>query len=103
MSDAWFDQKEMKQRLVQLFKDEKPNVSSFGNTVNQTFEAFVFAALTSWYKQHGWSVHFVHPQRVEKKSEGKKLGPLFLKFSTRGRPAIDLCASTATPCSCTCV
>lgn len=85
MSNAWFDQNEMKTRLVGLFKDEKPNITSFGNTVNQTFEAFVFAALTSWYKQHGWKVSFVHPSRVEKGLKGMKQ-QLFLKFSTRGRP-----------------
>lgn len=83
MPDAWFDQQHMKKRLVAFFQDRKESVTTFGSTVNQTFEAFVFAALVAWYRKEGWQVRFVHPgKRVPGARER-----LVLKFSTRGRPA----------------
>ena len=82
MSDAWFDQAVMKDRLVAFFEGEKPKVTTFGNTVNQTFEAFVFAALVARYRKDGWAVKFVHPPGEARR--GSK--HLALKFSTNGRP-----------------
>jgi hypothetical protein len=81
MSGAWIDQEALKLRLADFFTLNKASLSTFGNTVNQTFEVFVFAAVISWYRQRGWKVNFVHPN-------GKKNHEaLRLKFSTRGRPA----------------
>jgi len=83
MPDAWFDQAQMKKRLVGFFDKERAKTTTFGNTVNQTFEAFVFAALVAWYRKQGWFVKFKHPN---KKQSTESPNRLFLKFSTRGRP-----------------
>ncbi len=81
MSGAWVDQEALKLRLTEFFAVNKDSLSVFGSTVNQTFEAFVFAALISWCRQRGWKVIFVHPNGREER------GALRLKFSTRGRPS----------------
>jgi hypothetical protein len=81
VSGAWVDQEALKVRLNEFFDKNRDSLSAFGSTVNQTFEAFVFAAVIAWYRQHGWEVSFVHP-----KGE-KEQRALRLKFSTRGRPS----------------
>ncbi|WP_020471433.1 hypothetical protein [Zavarzinella formosa] len=81
MPEAWFDQSEMKKRLIAFFEKEKPTATKFGNTVNQTFEAFVFAALVAWYRKKKWEVTFRHPKTATGQSN-----QLQLKYSTRGRP-----------------
>ena len=43
MPEYLFDQYEAKKELSDFFKNEKADISNFGSTVNQTFEAFVFA------------------------------------------------------------
>lgn len=82
MTTAWFDANAVKSRLSTFFDTKRKDFSLFGSTVNQTFEAFVFAQVVSWYKGlASWKVDLVHPPR-------KKSGPevLRLKFSTRGAP-----------------
>lgn len=81
MARAWFDQEDMKRRLSVFFEDERPSVTVFGNTVNQTFEAFVFAALIAWYRKKRWDIKFVHPKHA-----GYRLNRLMLKYYSVGRP-----------------
>lgn len=81
MSGAWVNQELLKSRLSEFFAQNRDSLSAFGSTVNQTFEAFVFAAVVAWYRQHGWKVVFIHP-----KGE-KEPATLRLKFSTRGKPS----------------
>jgi len=81
VSGAWVDQEALKLRLTEFFSQNRDSLSAFGSTVNQTFEAFVFAAVVAWYRQRGWKATFVHP----KGEEGQDA--LRLKFSTRGKPS----------------
>lgn len=76
-----FDQAAAEVRLKEFFATERASLTRFGSTVNQTFEAFVFAAVLHLYKSNGWRLDFNHP----KGDDGKSVG-LRLKFSTRGRP-----------------
>jgi hypothetical protein len=78
---AWVDQEALKLRLSNFFAQNRDSLSSFGSTVNQTFEAFVFAAVVAWYRQKGWKATFVHPEGGEGQNTFR------LKFSTRGRPS----------------
>lgn len=74
-----FDQAIVKTELKDFFVNEKATINNFGSTVNQTFEAQVFANVIKWYKANGWTVTIVNPIR-----NGQ---PVFtLKFSTRGAP-----------------
>jgi hypothetical protein len=75
-----FDQAKAKKELMQFFQNEKANLNSFGNKVNQTFEAYTFTKTVKWFKNKGWTVQIVNP-----KKNGKKV--FNLKFSTRGEPA----------------
>lgn len=77
----WIDIGSLKKDLSDFFDEQRKEFSLFGSTVNQTFEAFVFASVASWYKEHGWDVSFVHPISTQSKKHLK------LKFSTRGRPS----------------
>lgn len=72
-----FDQAATKSSLKSFFSAHKPRLTSFGGTVNQTFEAFVFAASIKWYRRRRWNTSVVNP----------KGGQFRLKFSTRGRPS----------------
>ena len=85
MADLGIDVTKIKTDLVQFFKQRKPDFSTFGNTVNQVFEAFVFASVVKWYQNNGWTVEFVHPTAALKKA-GNNPPEIRLKFSTRGRP-----------------
>ena len=80
--EKWtFDQAATKADLVSFFDNQRTNLRSFGSTVNQTFEAFVFASVVQWYRDFGWSVTMVNPRnRQTKRVEFR------LKFSTRGEP-----------------
>ena len=75
----WIDILKLNKDLENFFDVNKKEFGLFGSTVNQTFEAFVFASLAGWYRERGWKTTFVHPERDAGKS-------LHLKFSTRGRP-----------------
>lgn len=79
MSDYLFNQKNTIEDLERFFKKEKANLNSFGNKVNQTFEAYTFAETIKWYKNEGWSIRLKNP--LIKKTETFRL-----KFSTRGTP-----------------
>src|SRR5688500_10111630 len=79
MDNFLFNQEVVKNQLKDFFQEEKANINNFGSTVNQTFEASVFANVIKWYKNTGWSVKIVNP--IE---NGK---PIFkLKYNTRGAP-----------------
>lgn len=74
-----FDQTAVKIQLRDFFKNDKADISNFGSTVNQTFEAYVFANVIKWYKVNGWSVSIINPI-VGGRSVFK------LKYNTRGAP-----------------
>lgn len=79
MVEYLFNQEQAKKNLHDFFKNEKAKLNSFGNAVNQTFEAYVFAKVIEHYKGEGCNVKIINP-----KIDGK---PVFkLKFSTRGAP-----------------
>jgi len=81
MPEWAFDQASTKQRLRDFFSRNRADIAAFGSTVNQTFEAFVFASVIEWYRSRGWIVHIVNPiDQITKKTRFR------LKFSTRGRP-----------------
>lgn len=79
MKSYLFDQKETVKELTNFFKKEKPALNSFGSTVNQTFEANIFAKTIQWYQKNSWKVTIVNPTR-----NGGKV--FILKFNTRGKP-----------------
>lgn len=75
-----FDQAKTKNVLKNFFINEKASINSFGSTVNQTFEASVFANVIKWYKRNGYTINIINPI-----INGK---PTFkLKFNTRGAPS----------------
>ena len=76
-----FDQAKEKENLNNFFKANNPLLMSFGSTVNQTFEAYVFANCIKWYEKNGWNIHIIHPRK------GPFKGKFKLKFNTRGAPA----------------
>ncbi len=87
---AWIDAAAIRAALAGFFSERKGEVGKFGSTVNQTFEAFVFAQVIEWYRERGHQVEVVNPQAPAK---GKKTpfpnpppATFRLKFSTRGRP-----------------
>ena len=77
-SKKWIDQQGIKNDLKKFFEQKSHDISNFGNKVNQTFEAFVFAATVAWFKEQGWKVKIHHPAKHDVR-KGMKL-----KFSTRG-------------------
>lgn len=81
MSDAWVEVDRLKARLGEFFEQRRAEFSTFGNTVNQTFEAFVFAQVLGWYKSKNWHVEIVNPYDPKTKRRDFKL-----KFNTRGHP-----------------
>jgi len=79
MVEYLFDQTKVRDSLKDFFTNEKALINSFGSTVNQTFEANVFAEVIKWYRSNGWTVNIINPI-----INGK---PTFkLKFNTRGAP-----------------
>jgi hypothetical protein len=79
MADYLFDQASVKTQLKDFFTSEKATINNFGSTVNQTFEANVFAEVIKWYRANGWTVNIISPI-----INGN---PTFkLKFNTRGAP-----------------
>ena len=82
MANAWIEVAEVKSRLREFFQANKSDFSRFGSTVNQTFEAFVFAQVAAWFKARPeWTVKVVSP------TDDNGVEKFRLKFSTRGRPA----------------
>lgn len=80
MADYLFDQTSVKTQLKDFFTNEKATINNFGSTVNQTFEANVFAEVIKWYRANGWTVNIISPI-----INGN---PTFkLKFNTRGAPS----------------
>ncbi len=84
MANSWIDLSKVRDQLSKYLDDNSTQLSHFGNTVNQTFEAFVFAATLMWYQSRGWSVTIEPPEKSKTK---KKMAPVVLKFSTRGQPS----------------
>ena len=80
MANFLFDQKHTQKQLKSFFTKQRPKLNSFGSTVNQTFEAYVFAKVIGWYTNAGHTVKMINP-----KVNGKKA--FRLKFSTRGAPS----------------
>jgi hypothetical protein len=78
MAEDWIDITTLKKDLRSFFITNKSEIRHFGNTVNQTFEAFVFATLIKFYSDNGWEILLKHPDKEAKYAK--------LKFSTRGRP-----------------
>jgi len=76
-----FDQSKEKENLNKYFLEHDRLLTSFGSTVNQTFEAYVFANCIKWYKENGWSIQIINPKK------GKYKNKFQLKFNTRGAPA----------------
>ncbi len=76
MIEYYFDQQKVKAELRSYFSDQKEEINAFGQTVNQTFEAYVFASVIRWYIDEGWRVNIINPKEDEFR----------LKFSTRGAP-----------------
>jgi hypothetical protein len=74
----WINNEKLKESLFTFFDGQRGNISNFGNTVNQTFEAFVFASLINHYKAKGWNV--ILKNLTENNNKVK------LKFNTRGKP-----------------
>ncbi len=86
-ADLWVDQDRVKDALASFFEEEKKEFADFGQTVNQTFEAFVFASVVAWYRRKGWRVALVHPRSTPAGTGASRQGVVKLKFSTRGRPS----------------
>lgn len=74
-----FDQGEANEKLKLFFSNEKTSLFTFGNVINQVFEAYTFASTIKWYQKSGWSVDIISPI-----VKGKKV--FRLKFSTKGAP-----------------
>lgn len=79
MANPWIEQGEIQTKLANFFSENKSDLRGFGSTVNQTFEAFVFASTVRWYINHGWSVEFKNPHSNNY---------VKLKYSTRGQPCL---------------
>ena len=79
MANYLFDQAKTQVELQNFFNTNKAQLSSFGNFVNQTFEAFAFAKVIEWYQNKGYSTQIINP-----KING--IETFRLKFSTRGTP-----------------
>lgn len=82
MPEAWVEVAELKARRTTFFAQEKDEISQFGSTVNQAFEAFVFAQAVGWYRTRGWRVDVRNPREPKGKQEQFRM-----KFTTRGRPS----------------
>lgn len=81
MAKAWIEVERIKIALSRFFDDRRQDAQTFGQTVNQTFEAFVFASVIGWYKAQGWIVQIENA--IDEPTGEKRVR---LKFSTRGRP-----------------
>jgi hypothetical protein len=76
-----FDQAATKAGLQGFFSQQRTDLQAFGSTVNQTFEAFVFASVIEWYKKRCWDISIVNP--IDRQTKAPRFR---LKFSTRGEP-----------------
>jgi hypothetical protein len=81
VANLWLDQEAIKRGLSDYFELKKSDFSTFGRTVNQTFEAFVFVTVARWYANRDWKVEAVNTKNQETNARD-----VHLKFSTRGRP-----------------
>lgn len=89
----WIDRPALEKSLAAFFDQKETDLHRFGSTINQVFEAFVFAQMIAWHKKDGWSCTFVHPRRIAPAAAimpfaaSPQAEPLRLKFSTRGKPS----------------
>lgn len=79
MGDYLFNQAKTQRELQNFFDANKAKLSSFGNFVNQTFEAFAFAKVIEWYQSKGYKTTIINPKV-------NRIDTFRLKFSTRGTP-----------------
>ncbi len=86
MPDEWIDQAKIKEALGKFFDKNRGSLDVFGQTVNQTFEAFVFASTIAWHQENGWAVEFRHPKSYGLEGQVRQSRSVRLKFSTRGAP-----------------
>ena len=56
-----FDADATKEALARFFGKNHQKLSSYGSTVNQVFEAFVFSKIVERYRSEGWGVALQHP------------------------------------------
>jgi len=82
MPEVFIKLDQLRTRLLQFFKDNETDARDFGNTVNQVFEAFVFASTAAWYGERGWDTEFVHPDGTV--GGGKAI---HLKYTARAKPS----------------
>ncbi|HEY5235320.1 MAG TPA: hypothetical protein VIJ14_04005, partial [Rhabdochlamydiaceae bacterium] len=75
----FFDRAQSRTDLRDFFKSSKAKLNSFGSTVNQTVEAYVFAEVIKLHDERGWRVQLKNPKV-------KNQDVFRLKFSTRGKP-----------------
>jgi len=80
MAKLWINTQKVENQLETFFNQNQSQIKNFGSTVNQTFEAFVFASVLNWYATNGWSVSLINPSSSPKEIK--------LKFNTRGRPGL---------------
>ncbi len=80
MASPWIDTVRLKRQLTRFFSGNKSDIEDFGRTVNQTFEAFVYASVVNWYASRRWKIEFKHPQAGTSYVK--------LKYNTRGRPGL---------------
>jgi hypothetical protein len=76
-----FNQAKEMENLNNFFAKNNSKLNSFGRTVNQTFEAYVFASCIKWYERNGWTINIINPNKGQYKNKFQ------LKFNTRGAPA----------------
>lgn len=79
MADFLFNQEDAQNELQKYFENNKAELTSFGNFVNQTFEAYAFAKVIKWYQNKGYTSKIISP--IVNGTETFRL-----KFSTRGNP-----------------
>lgn len=77
--ERWVDTDASAKLLTGFFRTHGVDIKDFGQTVNQTFEAFVFSSVIRWYIRHDWSVSIINPANAP--------DLVRLKFNTRGRPS----------------
>lgn len=77
----WVDVASTIADLSGFFNQRARDLTKFGSTVNQTFEAYLFASTVSHYRQKGWTVDIRNPVDKSTKKEQFRL-----KFSTSGIP-----------------
>lgn len=86
-AQAWVDIAALRTRLDTFFGQRKRDINRFGSTVNQTFEAFVFAQVVEWYRARpGYSVEVVNPKK--RKTRSRSIASTTSERRARRRPSL---------------